>query len=493
MKKKEIILGPIIGEVTHKTAKIWFYGTLAEDESQKPFCHAFDKDKMGAIPGSPFEFVEVSKSSYDIAGLLSKAFLAEITFPDSGEEICFGINYDRSGILKDELKYTVKSAPDKGDIPFSFGLISCHKAYKSIPVYQAVVARMWNFLYDKLTEKKSSFLLQVGDQVYCDLVENNAFEKCKNLKDQDDHKQMVDFYREIYTEHWGFPEVQRVMSTFPQYMILDDHEILNAWGSNIKHRTDYLKIFDAAREAYVEFQHSHNPASLRNGELHYAFYYGSAAFLVMDLRSHRGENKGTDQYPLAGKEQWEDIENWLKNDRVKESKVLFVVTSVPVFHLSPIFTSQKLVKLHIEDHWSTNTNKNERRKLLKLLLDWSDNENKQIFILGGDIHLGTEVCAREERTGKNIQQITSSPITNKPTPLPNFIAELLTNRFYFTLVENDKKSRMMVKFIRRHRKRNFAIIEVDYKNGIPGVKLNMYRDGRPSLQTNDLICKCKEI
>lgn len=469
---------------------------MAEDESQKPCCHVFDKNKTSALPGSPYEFVEVSKSPYEIAGFLSKAFLVEITFPDSGEEFYFGINYSSAGIAQDELTYTLKRAPDKGDIPFSFGLISCHRAFKSIPSHHKITAKMWNLLYDKLSEKKSAFLLQVGDQIYCDYSENNAWEKCTMMiKDQDAHKRMVDYYREIYMIHWGFPAVQRVISTFPQYMIIDDHEIVNGWGSRIEHHRDYLKIFNAAREAYVEFQHSHNPSPLRIDELYYTFYYGSAAFLVMDLRGHRGENIETNQHPLVGKEQWEDIENWFMNDRVKESKVLFVITSVPVFHLSRAFGSLGSFKSDIADQWSTNRNKNERRKLLKLMLDWSGNENKPIFILGGDVHVGTEACAREERTGKNIQQITSSPITNMPAAFLDFFVALLTNRFTIHLEENDKaeKSQMKVKIIRRHRRRNFAVIEVDYDNGKPSVKLNMYREGRKSLMTNDLICKCKEI
>lgn len=497
MREGNVFQGPILGGVNHKTAKVWFYGTFSKDGEgfQNPYCHVFDKDKTGAIPHSPFEFVDVSKTPHETNGFLGKAFVAEITFPTEGEEFCIGINYDNAEIDTTELKYTVKRSPDRGDIDFSFGLISCHKGLDSVASYRKVVGKMWDFLYDKMSEKKSAFLIQSGDQVYCDNRKKNAWKKCVKMIDRYDHQKMLDLYRDVYLDAWGFLSVQRVMRTFPQYMIWDDHDITNGWGSRKKHRRDYLKIFEAARAAYVEFQDSHNPASLRNGELYYAFHYGNAAILVMDIRGHRGENLEANRYPLVGKEQWEDIQNWFENDWVKESKVLFVVSSVPVVHLSRRLGSLGFLKSDIADQWSTERNKNERRRLLKMLLDWSGEKNKPVFIIGGDVHVGTELCLKEERTGKNIYQITSSPITSMPAWFLDFLQAVFSSRLAFNLEAYDKenKSRMSGRIIRRHRRRNFAIIEVHYRNGKPEVKLNMYREGKKSLQTNDLICKCKDV
>ena len=46
-----------------------------------------------------------------------------------------------------------------------------------------------------------------------------------------DEEEMLSWYRDIYRGYWGFESVQRVFESFPTYMIWDDHEIVNGWGS----------------------------------------------------------------------------------------------------------------------------------------------------------------------------------------------------------------------------------------------------------------------
>jgi alkaline phosphatase D len=499
----KITLGPIIGMVDHKKAKIWYYGTFAEEGSTKPYCHVFNKDKTSAVTGSPFEFKAVLDPPYEKDGELRKAYVAEIKFPAEGEEFSFGINYDPGNIGTGELKYMVKRFPAGGDMDFSFGLISCHKPRKK---KLKRIDKMWGFLHDKMLDKKSSFLIQAGDQVYCDNSDTysiNAWEKSVELIENSpgisakQHKQMLDFYREVYFSGWEFPAVQKVMSTFPQYMIWDDHEIEDGWGSK---KEDFEPIgqgvFRAAREAYIEFQHSHNPEPLKKGELYYAFHYGAAAFLVPDLRGERNITKET----LIGSSQWNKIENWLKTDKVKNSKILFVVTSVPVVHLSrKLLWLSKLVTFFFEavkddvaDQWTYKHNRLDRQRLLKLLSDWSGPTNKPVFILGGDVHVGTEVCMKKRKSETRIYQVTSSPITNNTATLLDFFTAPLTGRFHFKLDEEDKEH-MCAKVVRRHRKRNFAIIEVKYDSGKPAVTLNMFRQGEKEPKTRDLICYCKKI
>jgi alkaline phosphatase D len=286
-------------------------------------------------------------------------------------------------------------------------------------------------------------------------------------------------YREIYIDSWGFPDIQSVMQTFPQYMIWDDHEITNGWGSSIGHK-NYLEIFDAARTAYVEFQHSHNPNSLKKGELYYTFSYGDASFLVMDTRGHRDFYRG--QYTIAGKEQWDKIQEWINSEPVKNSKILFVVTSVPVLHVSRKFGSLSFIKNDIRDQWSTGDNKYERRRLLNMLFEWSNENNRPVFILGGDVHVGTVfrldmVDKSGNPIGKKIDQITSSPITKSPAWFLDFFLALITKRFRFHLDDKDQVP-VKAEVRKRFKRRNFGIIEVSLENDKPEVKLRMYRQGR---------------
>jgi len=492
-----ITRGPIIGMVDHKKAKIWVYAYNDEDNQAKPYCHVKFKDKASRVSGSPFEFKEVSNFPYIREGALQKAYVTEIRFPDEGKEFSFGISYDRE-IKPGEFKYLVKRFPEEGDIDFSFGLISCHKPRDK---KLKRIDTMWGFMYEKMLEKDSRFLIQAGDQVYCDSSNDsaciNAWAKSLELVQakpkagDPEHRQMVDFYREVYFRGWEFPPVQKVMSTFPQYMIWDDHEIEDGWGSKPEQFTDMQqKIFEAAKEAYVEFQHSHNPEPLIERGMYYAFHFGAAAFLVLDLRGERNIKEKR----LLSEEQKREIEKWLNSEKVKNSKILFVVSSVPVVHVSRGLMSMakvvailfKDVKDDIADQWSYRHNKKERQWLLKLLIDWSQTDgNKPVVILGGDVHVGTEATMNKKGADKKIYQVTSSPITNNRALVLDFFSAPISSRFHFTL-DNETREQMYVRVKRRHRRRNFAILQVKYDAGKPKVKLEMFRQGKIKPKTWEL-------
>jgi len=488
---REIKRGPIIGMVDQTKAKIWFYGSFADGGQTKPYCHVKDKEKTSPIPGSPFEFKEVSSFPYQKDGTLHKAYVAEIIFPGEGEEFCFGIHYARDTEPED-FNYQVKRFPKEGDVDFSFGLISCHKPREG---KLKRITDMWGFLYEKMAEKESRFLIQSGDQVYCDSDDPytiNAWQKSLALLGDgldtraQQHRDMVDFYREVYFSGWEFSPVREVMSTFPQFMIWDDHEIEDGWGSKPEHFEEtQQRIFAAAKEAYIEFQHSHNPEPLKAGTLYYAFHYGSAAFLVLDLRGERNLVKKR----LLSDEQWDEIGKWLNADN---SKILFVVASVPVVHVSRRLMSMAKVasllskdaKDDVDDQWSADHNKGERGKLLELLFKWSEAGGKKrpVAILGGDVHVGTEVIMNKKGSDNRICQVTSSPITNNRALVLDFFSAPFSSRFSFRLKEKGKE-KINAEVKRRHRKRNFAILEVTYESGKPKVKLNMFRQGEKKPKT----------
>ncbi|MEE9448624.1 MAG: alkaline phosphatase D family protein [Ignavibacteriaceae bacterium] len=491
MGNNQIILGPIIGMVSDKKAKVWFYGSCEDD----PYCHVFNNTDMEPISGTPFKFNEVSVSGYEKNGMTAKAYVAEVLFPPNMKELTrclFRINFSQDPHFEDEKIYSIQQSPDQDELikKFSFSLISCNFGFVSTDTNKKNVVEMWANLYNCMKDNDCKFLIQAGDQVYCDLKRHNAWGKSKEelkkwKKEKDKNKKdeyiqnMLNNYRDIYLDSWGFPEVQHVMQTFPQYMIWDDHEISNGWGSSMDHE-NYSKIFDAARKAYVEFQHSHNPDSLKTGELYYAFSYGPASFLVMDIRGHRDFYRK--QYTIAGKEQWDRIQKWINSKPVKNSKILFVVTSVPVLHISRKFGSLGFIKSDLRDQWSTGNNKHERRKLLNMLFDWSGENKRPVFILGGDVHVGTVIKLEMidkagNPIGKKIDQITSSPITMGPAWFLDFIMAFMTRRFKFHL--DDKKQVLVQSKVRkRFRRRNFGIIEVNLDKEMPEVKLKMYTQGK---------------
>jgi alkaline phosphatase D len=478
-----IVLGPIIGTVTHKKAKIWIFSSSDEGSRAIPYCHVKNRETAHFVPGSPFVFEPVSRSPSRSGGETQGAYVAEIEFPDTGEEFGFDVNYDKF-IEPAILNYRIGRFPEEGDVDFSFGLISCHKPRNG---KLKRIDDMWGMLADKMGDKDSRFLIQAGDQVYCDSdsFTLNAWKRSLELLQgpptpgQDPHRKMVDFYREVYLDSWGFAPVQKVMSSFPQFMIWDDHEITDGWGSKAEHFEETRqKVFLAAKEAYAEFQHSHNPEPLRAGGMSYAFRFGAAAFLVLDLRGERNRPEKR----LMSEDQWEAIENWLGSE---EGKVLFLVSSVPVVHVSrEMMSLAKLAALLVKDvdddvadQWSFEHNKTARWRLIKLLMGWSArNGNAPVVILGGDVHVGTEAMMTKAGSDNRIFQVTSSPITNNIARVLDFFSAPFSSRFRFRLDEQGTE-RMQAEVKRRHRKRNFAIIEVKYDSGQPKLKLNMYRQG----------------
>ncbi|UCH63561.1 MAG: alkaline phosphatase family protein [Fidelibacterota bacterium] len=479
-----LILGPIPGAVTNDSAKVWIFWSKSQDDEPAPKCHIYkNKECTEKISSSPFD--DVSTSVHTSGAIHGLSGLAHISFPGEERKYYFKIKSGLKNDPEDERIYAIRPFPKDASCidSLSFALVSCHRPIFKPKVDEKRVSAMWKQLGDRMHEHGCRFLINAGDQVYSDYPALNAWEH--SLKESSDEKKLW-YYRQLYLKYWDFPEVQEVMRSFPQYMIWDDHEITNGWGSEHRHYGDnrYRRVFEIARQAYIEFQHCHNPNPLREGEFYFAFNYGPVAFLFMDLRGHRNialydPKADNGSYPLAGKEQWDDIQKWLNSKVIKESKALFVITSVPVCHLSRKFWSFGFIKNDIFDQWSTPHNKKERRILLGSLLKWSGDKNKPVFLLSGDVHVGTvgKITEKTGGDGNSIHQITSSPITNDPASLLDIFMKRFSGEFNFHL-EKGKKRPMHGKITHRYRKRNFAIIKVQLNDINPNVYLYMYEGGK---------------
>ncbi len=127
--------------------------------------------------------------------------------------------------------------------PTSFGFFSCHMPYKTTLFGRTKVVneQMWDYFREMLSRhnrKDLRFVLAGGDQVYSDGVETLSiwnFLKRVMRREGDnllpDIEEMITWYRDIYRGYWGFPALREVFSSFPTYMIWDDHEIADGWGS----------------------------------------------------------------------------------------------------------------------------------------------------------------------------------------------------------------------------------------------------------------------
>ena len=190
-----------------------------------------------------------------------------------------------------------------------FGLYSCHMPFDGRSVRNL---HMWESFHQMLSLSDADFVIGAGDQVYTDgdpQISIWNFLKVKKdevakLTKKDRQQVMLSWYRDIYRGYWGDRAVRRVFRSFPNYMIWDDHEIMDGWGSytnkELSNQLDTLwewenpgrnlalarDMFEAAKLAYAEYEHSHNPIT-KKGEWHYPLEWSLGLRLFfLDMRGH---------------------------------------------------------------------------------------------------------------------------------------------------------------------------------------------------------------
>ena len=331
---------------------------------------------------------------------------------------------------------------------FQFAFFSCNMPYAVHGLFRKRTdvssVDMWDYLAATLARHAHDVDLVVagGDQCYSDGVEtldiwrhlNRSMRKADGLL-LPDEEAMRSWYRDVYRGYWGFDAVQRVFDGFPTYMVWDDHEIGDGWGSHYfepGERRDGLRrilpdldergltyedglelvrrMFRAARQTYVEYQHSHNPPTAA-GDLDYSFARGGCAFYVLDGRGER--DLARDDYRILGRAQFQRFAGWLAALRPHETPFAFVVSAVPVLHTRAalVAADDLLGGLgdDLRDSWEHELHDVERRALMDALFDAAE-RGIRVSILSGDVHVSA-VFAIEDDRGNRIHQLTSSAIT----------------------------------------------------------------------------------
>ena len=345
-----------------------------------------------------------------------------------------------------------QSMPD-----FSFGFYSCHDPFNANNSHGA-----WPLFFNKANNANVRFIIGGGDQVYVDCQDNKYFPDIWEwLQDNKDEliktytknntlhipsldAYLLDLYRWYYRVYWKFPHMQELYSKIPQYMIWDDHEIMDGWGSRTdQERLDILSryfkdddpetdqqlinsMWSAARTAYFEYAHSHNPPTNVDKSLlktpekciwDYSFVKGTVPFYVLDLRGHHDVEKPI--HRLLGDAQLERFVDWLDTEPVKKSKIVFVVSPVPFVHWkSFVMTAGSLInglRDDLMDEWDHPTNHDERNFLLEKIFAAFNDEGRTLVFLSGDVHCAAAFKLQHKNYRKTkIFQITSSAISRMP-------------------------------------------------------------------------------
>ena len=345
-----------------------------------------------------------------------------------------------------------------------FGFYSCHD-----PISTAGDVGAWPHFLEQLTDAQANFVIGGGDQIYVDTNDRNDFPDIWTwLKDNkaallekyalgankyDEvaiELYLLNVYRWYYRVYWSVPVLREVYERFPQYMIWDDHEIMDGWGSltwkerrarisgffEKKDSTHNQMLVDrmwrAACRAYYEYEHSHNPLTAidlnnpDNSVWDYSFSHGASAFYVLDMRGHhdveknKGKKTGIDPNILLGQAQFDRFHAWLMSDTVNDAKALFVVSPVPILHWIDRlvnYASLGEAKDDFMDEWGHKTNWGERNRLLEAVFRQIDQSGRKLVFLSGDVHCASVFRLKHRKfPSARIYQVTSSAISRKPAP-----------------------------------------------------------------------------
>jgi alkaline phosphatase D len=271
-------------------------------------------------------------------------------------------------------------------------------------------------------------LLLIGDQLYSDIPAPisipTAFDERREQRAVL-FGEMLTAFRERYRLFFDAPGFRELREQFPTYCIWDDHEIVDAWGSQLERRPNDPVLFDAAARAYWEYQHQRNPGSRATPPFEYGFWFGDVGFFVLDLRGERDY----DRKVLLGPSQWEALQSFLSECDRNGTTSVFVVASVPIAHVSrwavlSLGWVHAAVEANIRDRWCSAGFIADRNRLLDTLIEWQTAApTRQVFVLSGDVHAASAFTIRQRKGTGVIRQLNSSAFSH-----PLHGADLLLNR-----------------------------------------------------------------
>ncbi len=314
--------------------------------------------------------------------------------------------------------------PEGTPSKFSVAIMSCHQPFTEKGVANPKSRQMLQAVLETLREHNTKYVMMVGDQMYSDYPPNlslfgsNHFNAVappgrKRILDCSPAEIRQMFHRH-YRHFFSVPEWKTLNAEYPCYPILDDHDIVDNWGSVPEHKNpEWQRLSQGARLAYQDYQGSKMSASNQLPDsFHYGFCYGNTATFVMDLRSARRAGKGGQLYDSR---QQADFQHFLAENA--DQKVLFIVLSVPVVHLPKILAKIAVKLPHspedFADRWSSGAHIRDRDRFFKILHEHQQKHpDQKVVLLSGDIHIGCVHRMEWKPDGPGFYQIISSGITH---------------------------------------------------------------------------------
>ncbi len=410
-----------VGAVGPSAARIWVRsekpGTIQVDWWNADDPAVCGSERMVIEPGNPSDntgVVDIRSHSEDeplLTPLTRYRFIA--------------VRSDDQKRLGEGSFVTAPAGPDDTPERFAFALMSCNQPFDKDGAVTQEARQMLTAIGKTLVQHDARFVYMVGDQIYSDyptglsLFNDDYFREVTGT----DSPSILDcpaeeirrLYHERYRLFWNLPGWRDIFSNYPCYMVLDDHDIVDNWGSDPDHENaEWQRVREGAVRAYFDYQASRvlPVTSDIPQDFHYSVTYGHSAFFIMDLRTSR---RAGGEAQLYFQEQVDDLEAFFQ--RNADRKVLFLAISVPVIHVP-----RKVARIgallpawgeDFSDRWSSPAHVRDRDRLLKLIeAHQRAHPEQEIVILSGDIHIGCVHRIQWQPDGPDLFQIISSGVTH---------------------------------------------------------------------------------
>lgn len=347
-RARRLRLGPVVGHTDDVSSRVWIQ--VVDD----PRIYALRVDGAGVFP---FQSTE--------GGVLE--FRTGLAFA-TGLRSDWSYRYTvlRAGRSVPGASGSFRTMPGPSSMTnLTFCIISCTSAERE---------GAWQAFADYVGRAKPHFVLMVGDQVYLDEDEPDIFANHFHSTAEIRRRAMA----AKYAPNWSRAPVRRILANAPIYMVWDDHDIRDGWGSGPgdsptlaaryprgrEIHEQSVAFFEDARDVYWHFQRVLAPlpgdipdAGMDNyvggPPLHgdrrampYVFRCGRLVVLMLDSRGDRDVFRA--DLPILGAEQWHFIDRIFAN-LPAEVEALAVVTPTPVASLDPDGQVMKLMGNRTDD------------------------------------------------------------------------------------------------------------------------------------------------
>ncbi len=468
-----------VGAVTARSARLWV--RCPEGWPLRVRCWREDEPQT-ALEGTIPLPLDAERRDFT-ASFLVPDHLAAGAAPDleAGQRYLFAIARSDGEEVGTGTFVTAPNGIDDTPERFSVAVLSCNQPFDRHGRPAPGAEAMLRAARKCLEQHDARLVLTVGDQMYADhpkhlsLFDRRYFARVAPPGRDDVLDCSVDELRRLYHARYRHffapPGWKDLHARFPCYPILDDHELVDNWGSAEAHQTGgWPRVGKAARLAYLDYQHSRmeqHPGQLPR-DFHYTIEYGPLAAFVLDLRSQRRAGDGGQLFEPS---QLEALEDFLQRERDRE--LVLIVCSVPVVHL-PRWAARVLARVTVDgedfsDRWSSLRHVEDRDRFLRLLHRHQQaNPAQRVVLVSGDIHMGCVHEIRWSDGGPAFHQLVSSAITNRPG-LPIQLAAKLSIAFTRHVETMDRDLAADVAFLPDEAGRdanpyaqlNLGLIEVD--------------------------------